>query len=118
MKSIRSVGTVNDTHFFAVSAPFSAERLPWEDELFDALVFVATTANDSDVETVSRTLVRANTEWIFTAGRRSEYWYDRTDQISVELGRQKCVGDGSPLTAWLEEIQSLDQWNTGYNFGH
>jgi hypothetical protein len=105
-----------DRQYFATTAT-SLESLPWGDEQFDALVFVAAAAAPAEVEQALRSLVTANTNWIFTAGTQAGFWHDRVDHVSVEVGRQQQVGDGSPMTAWFDEIQSLDQWDTAHNFG-
>jgi hypothetical protein len=118
MKSLVGVG--NDSagrQYFAMTGPTPLEALPWGDAPFDALVFVAPSAVASDVEAALRALIAANTDWIFTAGARAEFWHDRVDRLSVEIGRQQRVGDGIPMTAWFEEIQSLDQWDTSYSSG-
>jgi hypothetical protein len=117
MKSLVAVGTDSARReYFAVEGPTSLDALPWRDASFDALVFIASSATTTHVEESLRTLVAANTDWIFTAGARAEFWHDRVDQLSVELGRQQRVGDGSPMTAWFD-IDSLDQWDTSYSFG-
>src|SRR4029453_2131316 len=97
-----------DTQYFATTATL-IEGLPWGDEQFYALFFVSASAAPAKVEQALRSLVAANTDWIFTAGTQPEFWHDRVDQLSVEVGRQQQVGDGSPMTAWFEEITSLDQ---------
>jgi hypothetical protein len=118
MKSLVSVGAdPAGRQYFAIAGPTRLEDLPWGDALFDALVFAAPSAGATDVEATLRALIAANTDWIFTAGDRAEFWHDRTDQLSVELGRQQRVGDGNPMTASLAEIHSLDQWDTSYSFG-
>ncbi len=117
MKSLVAVGIDSGgRQYFAVEGPASLDVMPWRDAPFDALVFIASSATPKHVEDSLRTLVAANTDWIFTAGARAEFWHDRVDQLSVELGRQQRVGDGSPMTAWFD-IGSLDQWDTSCSFG-
>ena len=84
---------------------------------FDTLVFVAKSAVPAEVEAVLRELISANTDWVYTAGSDAEFWHDRVDQLGVEAGRQQQARNGSPMTAWFADIQSLDQWDTSYSFG-
>jgi hypothetical protein len=117
MKSLVGVGSDSaGRQYFAMAGPAPVEPLPWGEAPFDALVFVAASTADSDVEATLRALIAANTDWIFTAGARAEFWHDRVDQLSVDSGRQQR-GDRRPMTAWFEDIQSLDQWDTSYSFG-
>ncbi len=118
MTPLVSVGSDSvGRQYFALAGPASLDALPWGNACFDALVFVAPSAAPRGVEDALRALVAANTDWISTAGSQAEFWHDRVDQLSVEIGRQQRVGDGSPMTACFDEIQSLDQWETSYSFG-
>ncbi len=54
-------------------------------------------------------LVRKNCSWIITFGARAQHWHDRADQISVDTGRQEKVGDGNPMTAWFDEVATVDE---------
>jgi hypothetical protein len=103
--------------YFACSGAASLEKLPWADSDFDALVFIAPSADPVEVEAVLRALIQLNTDWIYTAGAEAEFWHDRVDQLSVEAGRQQRAGEGSPMTAWFDHIQSLGQWDTSCSFG-
>ena len=118
MKPPVSVGADSaGRQYFAVAGPISLEAPPWGNAPFDALVFIGASATDSQVQDALRALIAANSDWIYTAGSRAKFWHDRVDQLSVEIGRQQRVGDGSPMTACFDEIQSLDQWETSYSFG-
>jgi len=104
--------------YYATSDYASVGSPPWGTAQFDSLVLVVASAMVANVENALRTLVAANTDWIYTAGFQAKLWHDRVDQLSVEMGRQSHVGDGSPMTAWFDDIQSLDQWEMGSTFGN
>lgn len=59
----------------------------------------------------------ARIDWVFTAGAGSDYWHDRVDQKSVDKGIQRHVGDGRPMTAWLEEVGTPGDWDPSFNHG-
>jgi hypothetical protein len=49
-------------------------------------------------------LILKKSDWFEVLGCQSESLHDTIDHLSVSLGRQKAVGDGSPMTAWFEDI--------------
>ncbi|MBN2513795.1 MAG: hypothetical protein JXB18_12725 [Sedimentisphaerales bacterium] len=51
-------------------------------------------------------LVLKNTYWFYTLGPKSEWLHDQIDLASVRSGRQKTVGDGSPMTSWHEDVNT------------
>jgi hypothetical protein len=105
-------------YYLVTSDTMCISALPWTDSQFDALMFVDSAAKVSDIESALRKLVAANTDWIFTTGSQAEVWHDQADQLGMQLGRQRHVGDGSPMTAWLEDMSLLEQWRTSHNFGN
>jgi len=90
---------------------------PWRKSRFDAAIFVNKSTADEEVEACIRELVAQNNDWIYTFGSDSKRWHDRIDEISVEEGRQKQVGDGSPMTAWFERVKTLNRLRTSYFHG-
>ncbi len=87
---------------------------PWRKSRFDVGIFVHRSASNEEVEACIKELVVQNNFWVFTFGKDSERWHDRVDEISVEEGRQKQVDDGNPMTAWFEEVKTLNQLRTHY----
>lgn len=53
-------------------------------------------------------LVRSNSDWVETCGHGAELLHDEVDEISVSIGRQEAIGDGSPMTAWHEDLVAVD----------
>jgi hypothetical protein len=105
------------SYFLAAGDTMQVHELPWGSAQFDSLVFVDASVPESEVDRTLRQLVSANTGWIYTAGSRPEFWHDRVDLLSVEIGRQQQVGDGSPMTAWFDDLQSLSEWDSSRSFG-
>jgi hypothetical protein len=87
--------------------PGCFRRLPWGRRRFDCGIFVHPSASYENVEQCLQEVVRHNSDWICTYGADAEAWHDRVDHASVEIGRQKRVGDGSPMTAWFDEVTRL-----------
>jgi hypothetical protein len=44
-------------------------------------------------------------------------WHDRVDSASVEIGRQKRVGDAEPVTAWFEEVRRMGDLDLAHCYG-
>ncbi len=88
------------------SVPPVILNLPWASETFDAFVAILDPQylQDMDKEYLATTLVAMNTDWIEILGISSERLHDQIDRSSVEAGRQAEVGEGSPMTAWYEDI--------------
>jgi hypothetical protein len=93
--------------------PFRVEylrSLPWRAELFDAFVI---SLEDEDASERTRDaiaeLVRLNNDWVETFGIAAERLHDDIDEASVAVGRQRAVGDGSPMTAWHDDLTSLER---------
>jgi len=82
--------------------------LPWGTAMFDCAVLLIERNYDKIAE-LCREVAQANTDWIAVAGQTSEEVHDLIDQASVTVGRQKAVGDGSPMTSWHEEALTVDQ---------
>ena len=78
----------------------------WGRKQFDVFIlnFDKTITFRGQVKLIIEDLIKRNTDWFHTVGFKAEYLHDEIDLASVRLGRQKAVGDGSPMTAWFEEI--------------
>jgi hypothetical protein len=100
-----------DTHYYICdhSEESHLAELPWGEKQFDAfIVILRESAVSSDlIHIVIAELVMRNTDWIETVGPKSEWLHDEIEKASVRLGRQKQVGDGSPMTAWHNDIKKL-----------
>lgn len=95
----------SDRRVFCVRfAPECFAHLPWGDEPYDCgvLTFDANSLSHHSAA-LCEFLVDSNTSWISTAGREAQRLHDEIDVTSVARGRQKFVGDGSPMTAWDDE---------------
>lgn len=90
---------------------------PWRKSRFDVGIFVHPSARDEEVEACIRDLIGQNNDWISTFGADSKRWHDCIDRVSVETGRQKHIGDGNPMTAWLEKVATLKELDTSHFFG-
>jgi hypothetical protein len=97
--------------------PGCLRRLPWGKRRFDCGIFIHPRAHKTIIESCIREAVSGNSDWVATYGADAETWHDRVDQASVEIGRQKRVGDGSPMTAWFDDIKSLDQFDISTCYG-
>jgi hypothetical protein len=89
-----------------LSAAISLSGLPWRNDAFDVsmLIFDKSLLSSHVVMTIIEDLVSRNTDWFSIHGIGAEQLHDDIDLIAVRLGRQKKVGEGSPMTAWDEEI--------------
>ncbi len=56
-------------------------------------------------------------DWVFTTEPDSEFWHDKVDEESVTRGFQEMVGDGHPMTAWFDEIKTVNDWDLSFNHG-
>lgn len=93
--------------------PFDAEHLrslPWGDERFDVFL-IALDGADTDEKTrgAITQLVKLNNDWIETFGETAEQLHDQIDEASVTCGRQRAVGDGSPMTAWHDALTASSE---------
>lgn len=89
--------------------PQCLKKMPWGRRRFDCGVFVFPSAPDALVEQCIREVVRKNNDWVVTFGAGAMRWHDLADQVSVEIGRQKEVGDGIPMTTWNDDAHRLNQ---------
>jgi hypothetical protein len=83
----------------------------------DCGLFIHRQAQEATIEACVQEAVSANTDWVAIYGADAEAWHDRVDQASVETRRRKRVGDGSPMTAWFEDIESFDQFDISTCYG-
>jgi hypothetical protein len=86
------------------------DQLPWQDAECDAFVAILADGllTDQVTKAVSTSLVELPTDWIETMGSRAEFLHDRIDDASVAVGRQNRVGEGSPMTAWHEDLADIN----------
>jgi hypothetical protein len=91
--------------------------LPWGKRSFDCGILLHRRARKAAIESCVREVVDRNTDWVTTYGADAEAWHDRVDQASVEAGRQKKVGDGSPMTAWFSDIKTAQEFDLSTCFG-
>jgi hypothetical protein len=88
----------------ALYRPGCFATLPWGDQPFDCVVFLCDPGQAKTVrEELSHELARANVDWVQVAGSGAEELHDAIDRAGVAVGRQRAVGDGSPMTSWHEE---------------
>jgi len=92
-------------------------KLPWGRRRFDCGIFVHRSASRAQIEECIREVVRRNNDWVCTYGADAEAWHDRVDEASVEVGRQKRVGDGDPMTAWFTKLTSLRHLQMSHCYG-
>jgi hypothetical protein len=87
--------------------PASTDPSLWfsRNEGLDAfLVVLDESYMPQEVERLLVDLVVCDTDWVETFGPGSEHLHDLVDRASVLVGRQSAVGDGSPMTAWHEDL--------------
>lgn len=85
-------------------------ELPWAEEEFDGFIVILDPQHlDGELaRKLALGLVQMKTDWIETTGRGAESLHDVIDGMSVEIGRQSRVGDGTPMTAWHEDLTDLN----------
>jgi len=92
------------------SRPGCLSSPPWGAAEIECVVFnCKERLEPQEVDEIAKELVFARTEHVTTTGRRAELLHDAIDQMSVRLGRQQAVGDGRPMTAWFEELVTVDE---------
>ena len=92
---------VGRTYFAARYQPGCVDALPWGSDPFDCVVFLyENLPHNADLATK---LAGTAADWIQIAGADAEALHDAIDRASVAIGRQRAVGDGSPMTSWHEE---------------
>ncbi len=104
-----SCDDVGRRYFAALYRPGCLSELPWGGEPFDCVVFLCDPARAQALAgSLSSDLARSRVDWVQVAGRGAEGLHDAIDRASVTVGRQRVVGDGSPMTSWHEEAQNPD----------
>ena len=99
---------VGRRYYAALYCPGCLAGLPWGGEPFDCIVFLCDPDRARAVaRTLSADLARSRVDWVQVAGREAEALHDAIDHASVAAGRQRAVGDGSPMTSWHEEAESV-----------
>ena len=108
---------VDITYFGVDYHPGCLNHLPWGGAQFDCIIFTYEGYEKQVMVELVDALLKRNNDWILIGGRDTEHWHDYIDQRSVGLGRQEAVGDGNPMSAWLEELTDLAQWDKSHNHG-
>ncbi|MGJ8640870.1 MAG: hypothetical protein ACSHYA_15880 [Opitutaceae bacterium] len=108
---------VDVTYFACDYTEGFLSNLPWGDDQFDCLFFPASPIDESAYAKAVEEILKKHIDWVFTCEPNSERWHDLLDEMAVALGRQKEIGDGSPMTAWFDEIKKIEDWDTSYNYG-
>lgn len=104
-------------HYVLAFDGLAFPSLSWGDEEFDCILFPPVGAAHDKMEALLECLPYGQMDWVHVAGPDAEYWHDRIDRKSVEKGVQTHVGEGHPMTAWFEDMESVDDWDTGHNLG-
>ncbi len=106
----RRIAVGSTTYFVSGCEIPGSRELPWLDEECDAFVAILEPGRLKTglADDIAVRLVRLRTDWVETMGGRSEFLHDHIDNWSVAIGRQVKVGDGSPMTAWHEDIASME----------
>jgi hypothetical protein len=95
-------------YYVAHYASGCLEELPWESENFDCIVLLFSRKAMQKVRaTLGGEIIRTNTDWVQVCGVDAESFHDFIDKTSVQLGRQRMAGDGSPMTSWHEDANTL-----------
>ncbi len=104
------VDDVGRCYFAALYRSGCLAALPWGGQPFDCVVFLCdhAQAQVARVE-LSCELARTNVDWVQVAGSGAEELHDTVDRASVTVGRQRAVGDGSPMTSWHEDARAVDE---------
>jgi hypothetical protein len=90
----------------------ATQALPWGDERFDALVVILKQDRiDDQIRRSLKELVCLNVDWVETLGAEAEALHDEIDEASVAIGRQPAVGEGSPMTAWHEDLREIPEFS-------
>ena len=103
---------VNDYHYYVCDCNDGViGQLPWIDEMCDVIlpIFDKSMVDSKVVQKQIDELILKYTDWFDVFGAKSKWLHDEIDKASVRLGRQKAVGDGSPMTAWHEEIRDYEE---------
>lgn len=101
---------IDEFYLFCTHDDVSLGALPWGDEEFDVGICIfeeGVLSEDSFVRMIEGLVVK-NCDWVSTFGRSSERLHDEIDRASVRMGRQKAVGDGSPMTGWNEKLVTCE----------
>jgi hypothetical protein len=107
--------------FAARFHPGCLDVLPWSSGEFECIVLqLEPQLRQESVLAVAREVALANTEWVHTTGSVAEVLHDAIDEISVSIGGQAAVGDGVPMTAWHDDVITVEQmicFATSVRFG-
>ena len=80
------------------------------DECIDCFVLLCGAVLDTNMTNViARELAAANNDWVHVLGIDSQPLHNAIDRFSVELGRQRAVGDGVPMTSWHDDLTTVDE---------
>ncbi|MDP2896017.1 MAG: hypothetical protein Q8Q12_05585 [bacterium] len=105
-------------YYWVDYSPGCLSEFPWPDAQFDCGVFIHASAGDEEVEQCIREILQKDNQWVITFGKRAEYWHDQVDRLSLEANRQDQLGDGDPMTAWWDDVATVEDLEWGHcNFG-
>ncbi|MBT64909.1 MAG: hypothetical protein CML13_17050 [Puniceicoccaceae bacterium] len=119
LQEMKEIGKdeVGVTYFACDYSEGVLSNLPWEDEQFDCLFFPALPVDEPAYTSAIEEILKKNIDWVFTCEPDSERWHDVVDKMAVVLGCQQEIGDGSPMTAWFDEVKKIEDWDAAYNHG-
>ena len=82
---------------------------PWGGELYDCFVLNRSLLPSPGVIVdLATEIARGTNDWVQVLGRDAELIHDAVDEAAVKTGRQKAVGDGSPMTSWHEDKSTVE----------
>lgn len=101
-----TITATSKTYVIACATVPMVETLPWGTDEFDAFVLIVDPKllTDELAERISTRLAAMQTQWVECLGPDSEHLHDLVDNASVNVGRQKHIGDGNPMTTWFDDI--------------
>jgi hypothetical protein len=95
--------------FVAKYRPSCLIDVPWSNSPFDCFLITGDNGNSRcHFQQVAIDVVSSCCVWVEVCGFASQELHDAIDQSSVSVGRQQRIGDGSPMTAWHDELTDLD----------
>jgi hypothetical protein len=109
--TIRKIQADDFEAYVMAYSPGFTQNAPWGRQPFDCFVLdCGQCLGMRKARELARELALAENDWIETFGPGAEELHDVIDAVSVELGRQPAVGEGSPMTAWHEDVASKDSF--------
>jgi len=89
--------------------PGCLQLVPWGNEPYDCFVLnLSPLLATREIADLATDIARGTNDWVQVLGPNAEEIHDAIDQAAVKTGRQKAIGDGSPMTSWHEDISTLE----------